>query len=106
MSPKFPEWERVASSGLWTSDLLFRGEKRQQRMRLCSQAIKIKFKDCFLSGHHAKVVLTFAALIRTLLSDHALNFNKRKNKQCPLWLYKRKHRVTCTRGLFTELEVV
>ena len=101
-----PEGERVASSGLWTSNLLFRGEKRKQGMRLCSQAIKIKVKVCFLSAHHAKVVLTFAALIKTLLSDHARNFNTRKNKQCPLWLYKRKHRMTCTRGLLTGLEVV
>ena len=59
MSPKLPEGERVASSGLWTSNLLFREEKRQQGMRFCAQAIKIKVKVCFLSGHHAKVVDTF-----------------------------------------------
>ena len=51
--------ERVASSGLWTSNLLFRGEKRQQGMRFCGHATKIKVKVCFLSGHHAKVVDTF-----------------------------------------------
>ena len=59
MSPKFPEGERVVSSGLWISNLLFRGEKQQQGMRLCSQAIKIKVKVSFSSGHHAKVVDTF-----------------------------------------------
>ena len=106
MSPKLPDGERVWTSGLWTSNLLFRGEKRRQEMRLRSQAIKIKVKVCFSSGHHAKVVLTFGALVRTLLSGRARNFNTRKKKECPLGLYKLKHRMTCSRGILTGLKVV
>ena len=67
--------------------------------------ITTRVKVCFSSGHHAKVVLTFTALIRTLLSGRAGNFTSREIKRCILGVYKFKHRMIFTKDLLTGLTV-
>lgn len=53
--------------------------------------VTTRVKVCFSLGHHAKVVLTCTALIRTLLLGRARNFTTREIKRCTLDLYKFKH---------------